>query len=262
MRDFDYHRPASLDDALALLRGGGKLLAGGQSLLPLMKLDLAEPAALVSLGDLVELKEIRREGDALVVGAAATHAEVEASDEVRRTVPALADLAGRIGDPQVRNRGTLGGSIAHADPAADYPAALVALDATVVTDRRRIEAGSFFHGMFATALDEDEIVTAVRFGVPERAAYAKFAHPASRFAVVGVMVARFASGVRVAVTGAGAGVFRVPEMEAALEGDFSPGALAGVGVSPDDLLSDDAASAPFRAHLVGVMARRAVEACA
>ena len=262
MRDFDYHRPASLDDARVLLRGGGKLLAGGQSLLPLMKLDLAEPAALVSLGDLAELKEIRREGDDLVVGAAATHAEVAASDEVRRSVPALADLAGRIGDPQVRNRGTLGGSIAHADPAADYPAALVALDAIVVTDRREIEAGSFFHGMFTTALEEDEIVTAVRFGVPERAAYAKFAHPASRFAVVGVMVARFASGVRVGVTGAGAGAFRVPEMEAALERDFSPGALAGVEVSADDLLSDDAASAAFRAHLVGVMARRAVEACA
>ena len=262
MRNFEYHRPDTLAEALTLLEQGGKALAGGQSLLPLLKLDLAEPEALVSLGGLAELKGIRRDGGLLTVGGGVTHDEIARSAEVRSAVPALARLAGRIGDPQVRNRGTLGGSIAHADPAADYPAALLALDAIVLTDRREIPADAFFRGMFQTALETHEIIRAVRFAVPEKAAYQKFPHPASRFAVVGVMVARGASGVRVAVTGAGPSPFRVAAMEEALAGSFDPGALAGVEVPSDDLLSDDAASAAYRAHLVRVLARRAVAACA
>lgn len=264
MRDFRYHRPGSLDEAVELMRGceEPRLLAGGQSLLPLMKLDLTRPSDVISLRDVAELKGIRRDGDTLEIGAAATHDAVHRSEEVRSALPALAELAGRIGDPQVRNRGTIGGSVAHADPAADYPAALVALDATVITQRREIPAEEFFQGMFATALEEGEIVTAIRFPLPEAACYAKFANPASKYAVVGVMVARTGGGVRVAVTGAGPGVFRVPEMEAALSADFSPGALDGIPVDASDLVSDDAAGADYRAHLVTVMARRAVAGCA
>lgn len=265
MRNFDYHRPATLDEALRLLAEGDgttKALAGGQSLIPLMKLDLAEPGALVSLAGLDELKGIREEDDTVIVGAGSTHAEVADSDVVRERIPALARMAGRIGDPQVRNRGTLGGSIAHADPAADYPAALVALGTTVVTDRREIEAGDFFVGMFTSALETDEIVKEVRFPVPECAAYAKFPNPASLFALAGVMVARTGEGVRVAVTGAGPSVFRAREMEERLAEDFTAGALEGVEIAAGDLLDDADASAEYRAHLAGVMARRAVEACA
>ncbi len=263
MQNFEYHRPSSLADAVAALRAAdeGKLLAGGQSLLPIMKHDLAAPTDLVSLRDVAGLDGIRVEGGELVVGAMSTHAEVADAPDVRSAIPGLAELAGRIGDPQVRNRGTLGGSLAHNDPAADYPAAVLALNATVVTDRRRIAADDYFRGMFATALDDDEIITAVRFPVPERAAYAKFPHPASKYAIVGVMVAKFPDGVRVAVTGAGRSVFRVPAMEEALEADFSPGALEGITVDAAELTSDLAAGPEYRAHLVGVMARRAVEAC-
>ena len=260
MRNFEYHRPGTLDEAVELLRGSpdAKLLGGGQSLLPLMKLDLAEPSRLVSVAGLPGLGDVATDDGHLVVGAAVTHAEVARSREVRDAVPALAELARRIGDPQVRNRGTLGGSIAHADPAADYPAALLALDAVVVTDRREIAADEFFQGLFRTALEPDEVVTRVRFAVPERAAWAKFQHPASRFAVVGVMVAAGPSGVRVGVTGAGPSVFRAHALEDALGEGFSERALANVRVPADDLLSDDAASAEYRAHLVGVLARRAV----
>jgi carbon-monoxide dehydrogenase medium subunit len=262
MRDFEVHRPATLAEALVLLRKGGKAMAGGQSLLPLLKLDLAEPREVVSLSGLAELDGIRREGDSLIVGAGATHDQIARSAEVRSHIPALARLAGKIGDPQVRNRGTLGGSIAHADPAADHPAALLALDATVVTDRREIGAHDFFRGVFQTALATDEIIRGVRFGIPSRAAYVKFPHPASKFAVVGVMVAQGRWGTRVAVTGAGPTPFRVPVMEEALERNFRAAALAGLSVPADDLLSDDSASNVYRAHLVGVLARRAVGACA
>lgn len=263
MQPFDYHRPATLDDALALLRehDDGKLLAGGQSLLPAMKHDLAAPEALISLRDVAELREISPDGDGVRVGAMATHAAVAASELVQKRIPALARMASRIGDPQVRHRGTLGGSLAHADPAADYPAALVSLRATVVTSEREIAADDFFEGMFMTALGEGEVITAVRFPRPQCAAYAKFASPASKYALAGVMVARHADEVRVAVTGAGRSVFRAPEMEAALADDFRPGALDGIAVSSDGLTSDVEASADYRAHLVGVMARRAVEAC-
>jgi carbon-monoxide dehydrogenase medium subunit len=263
MRDFQYHRPASLGDAIAALRAAsdGRFLAGGQSLLPVMKLDLSAPSDLVSLGGIAGLSAITREGDQLTIGAMATHADVAGSQVVRDAIPALAELAGQIGDPQVRHRGTLGGSVAHNDPAADYPAALVGLNATVITDRREIAADDFFGTMFATALEDDEIITAVRFAIPEAAAYAKFPTPASRYAMVGVMVARTADETRVAVTGAATGVFRVAAMEAALIDSFTSAAIEGIGPGDVELLSDLDASAEYRAHLVGVMARRAVAAC-
>ena len=262
MKSFEFHRPQSVGDAVALLRGNesAKLLAGGQSLLPVMKLDLAQPSDLVSLAAIPALREIRSEGGALVIGALVTHDAVAGSSEVRQQIPALAGLAAGIGDAQVRNRGTLGGSVAHADPAADYPAAVLGLGATIETDRRRIAADDFFVGFFQTALAADEIVTAVRFPVPERAAYAKFPHPASKYAVVGVFVAKTAGGVRVAVTGAGPRVFRVPALEAALTVRFSPDAVGASVVAPDDLRTDSEMSPEYRAHLVSVMARRAVQA--
>ncbi len=258
MKNFQFHRPKSVAEAVKLLKGSAaaKALAGGQSLLPMMKLDLAQPSDLVSLAGLADLRAVRVDGKNLLVGALATHTEVARST----AIPGLASLAGAIGDAQVRNRGTIGGSISHADPAADYPAALVGLGATVATDRRRIPADSFFTGLFQSALEPDELVTAVHFPVPERCAYAKFAHRASKFAVVGVMVAKTAGGVRVAVTGAGSSAFRVPEMEAALGKKFAPEALDGITVAAYRLQSDSEASAEFRAHLIGVMARRAVAA--
>ena len=262
MKDFAFHRPKTISEAVTLLKqnASAKLLAGGQSLLPVLKLDLAEPSDLISLGDVTELRDIRVDGDRVVIGALVTHDEVNRSPEVAKRIPALAQLAGLIGDAQVRNRGTLGGSVAHADPAADYPAALVALGATIATDRRKIAADDFFKGLFQTALERDEIVTAVHFPAPKRAGYAKFAHRASKYAVVGVMVAEGSGGVRVAVTGAGSWVFRVPPMEAALAKSFAPSAIDGVIVAPADLNSDAEASAEYRAHLVAVMAKRAVQA--
>lgn len=263
MKDFAFHRPASVADAIQALRGAeeGRFLAGGQSLLPVMKLQLAAPTDLVSVTGLAELKGVQVDGDHVVIGAATTHDEVSRSHAVRQAIPALAELAGDIGDPQVRNRGTLGGSVAHNDPAADYPAALVALGATVVTDRREIAADDFFQPMFATPLEDDELVTAVRFPIPEKAAYAKFHSPASKYALVGVMVAAGPAGVRVAVTGAGPGVFRVAAMEQALAADFSAGALDGITIEAAGLVSDLEAGAEYRAHLVTVMAKRAVAAC-
>jgi carbon-monoxide dehydrogenase medium subunit len=253
-----------MDEALGALRGteGGKVIAGGQSLLPIMKLNLAMPSDLVSLAGLPGLADITDNGDSVEVGAMCTHAQVAGSATVQGRIPALAALAVGIGDPQVRNAGTIGGSVAHNDPAADYPAACVALGATIVTDRREISSDDFFQGMFMTPLEEDEVITAVRFPVPARAAYAKFANPASKYAIAGVMVADGPAGVRVAVTGAsGDGVFRVAAMEAALEASFSADAVAGIAVSTDDMLSDTAAGPEYRAHLVTVMAKRAVEAC-
>lgn len=263
MQPFQFHRPASTNEALAAIRAAtdGKFLAGGQSLLPVMKLDLAAPTDLVSLGDLEGLRGIRLDGGTLVVGATTTHAEVAASEVVRDAIPALADMAGRIGDPQVRNRGTLGGSLAHNDPAGDYPAAVLGLGATVVTDRREIAADDYFQGLFTTALEEDELITEVRFPVPRRAGYSKFPSPASRYALVGVMVADGPGGPRVAVTGARRGVYRWTEAEEALAGSFSADALEGLAHGTDGVVDDAEASAEYRAHLVGVMTRRAVTAC-
>jgi aerobic carbon-monoxide dehydrogenase medium subunit len=264
MHNFEYHRPTSVADAVQALKGAedGKILAGGMTLIPTLKQRLAAPSDLIDLGAIAELKGIKDEGGTITIGAATPHVMVAESEVVRRAIPALADLAEGIGDPQVRNRGTIGGSIANSDPAADYPAALVGLDATVQTDRRRIRADDFFKGLFETALEEDEIVTAVSFPKPEKACYAKFPNPASRYAMVGVMVARTGGGVRVAVTGAGPCVFRLPEMEQALSGSFSPEAIKGIEISADGLNSDIHGSAAYRAHLVSVMARRAVTDCA
>jgi carbon-monoxide dehydrogenase medium subunit len=264
MQNFAFHRPKDVAGAVAALKKApeGKYLGGGQSLLPVMKLGLSAPSDLVSLAGLAELKGIKLQGKELVIGAGVTHAEVASSPEVRKAIPALAELAGHIGDPQVRNRGTLGGSLAHNDPAADYPAAALALAATVVTDRRMIPADDYFKGLYQTALAADEVITAVHFPVPAKAGYAKFPHPASRFALVGVMVAKGPAGVRVAVTGAGPGVFRQAEMEKALAGKFEAGAIASIAVPMAFLASDPYASAEYRAHLVGVMARRAVASCA
>ena len=261
MYNFVYHRPASVEEAAAIIAevDDGYLLAGGQTLLPVMKLRLSAPSDLVDLAAVDALKGIEVKDGALVVGAMTTHAEVAVQGH---EIPALAALASGIGDPQVRNRGTIGGSIANNDPAADYPAALVGLGASIETNRRRIAADDFFIGMFETALDEHEIVTAVRFPKPEAAGYAKFPNPASRFAIVGVMVARWAAEIRVAVTGAGPCVFRVQAMEKALSSEFSPEAIEGLKIPAEGLNDDLHASAEYRAHLVGVMARRAVAAAA
>ena len=262
MYAFNYHRPGSLDEALKTLAGAddGRLLAGGQTLLPTMKQRLAQPSDVIDLSGVADLHGIARDGDRLVVGAMTTHAEVHGSGEVRDAIPALADLAGLIGDPQVRNRGTIGGSVANADPAADYPAAVVGLGARIETNKRSIDADDFFTGLFETALEEGELVTAVHFPIPSRAGYAKFPNPASRYAVVGVMVSDGPAGTRVAVTGAGPSVFRVAEMEKALAGDFSPSAVASISVPASGLNSDIHASNEYRAHLVTVMAKRAAAA--
>lgn len=261
MYDFTYARPASVADAKTALANAdddGVFLAGGQSLIPALKLRLRRPSTVVDLSSLPGLDGIAIEGDRLVIGALATHAAVASSKIVREKLPALAALAASIGDPQVRNRGTLGGSIANADPAADYPAGVVGLDAEVVTDKRTIKADDFFTGMFETALQPGEIVTAVKFRIPEKAAYAKFPQPASHFALAGVLVAKFTDGVRVAVTGAGPSVFRVEAMEKALAKNFASVALSNITVPADGLNADLHADAAYRAHLIGVLAKRAL----
>ena len=258
-----YHRPGTVAEAARLGRGDVRLLAGGQSLLPSIKLGLAAPEGLVDLGAIAELAGIKADASAVTIGAMTTHATVAASAEVRRAIPALATLAGSIGDRQVRNRGTIGGSLANNDPAADYPAAVLALGATIVTDRRRIAADDYFVGLFETALEPGELITKVSFPIPQKAAYVKFPNPASRYALVGVFVAKTASGVRVAVTGAGeGGVFRVQALESALAANFAASALDGLTVPASGLSSDIHADADYRAHLIGVMARRAVAAAA
>jgi len=264
MYEFNYHRPGTLEAAAAALAAAedGQVLAGGQTLIPTLKQRLASPSDVVDLGSIAGLDGVRREGESIVVGAMTRHADVASSPEVQAAIPALASLAEGIGDPQVRNCGTIGGSIANADPAADYPAAVVALGATVRTDRRTIAGDDFFTDLFETALEEGEIVVSVTFPIPRRAAYAKFPNPASRYAIVGVMVADTGGGIRVAVTGAGARVFRVGAMEDALGASFSADAIGGIQVPQDGLNEDIHASAEYRAHLVGVMARRAVAAAA
>ena len=264
MYDFTYHRPSSLEEARTHLETAAEpaLLAGGMTLIPVLKQRLAIHSDLIDLGGIEKLKGIREEDGGLVIGAMMDHAAVAGSMLVRTRIPALAQLAGSIGDPQVRNRGTLGGSIANNDPAADYPAVLLGLGATIKTDRRVIAADDFFTDLFETALEEAEIITAVSFPVPEQAGYVKFPQPASRFALVGVFVARGPAGTRVAVTGAGPCVFRVAEMEAALSADFAPDALAGISIDPEGLNADIHAGAEYRAHLITVLAGRAVAAAA
>lgn len=261
MYAFDYHRPATVRDAQGLLKDGAKLLAGGQTLIPTMKQRLASPSAVVDLGAIAELRRIEQIGGALVIGAMATHAEIAESKTVRSALPGLAGVASGIGDPHVRNSGTIGGSVANNDPAADYPAAVLALGATVITSKRQIAADAFFNGLFTTTLGEDEIITALSFPLGAKFGYAKFANPASRYALVGVAVAQRGAEVRVAVTGAGSnGVFRVPAMEAALAKSFTPDAIAGVKADASALMSDIHADAAYRANLICVMAKRAVKA--
>lgn len=259
---FRYLRATSLADAESLFAktSDARYIAGGQTLIPTMKQRLAAPAALIDLSRIPALSFIRRENAALVIGACTPHADVAASSEVRAAIPALGHLAGLIGDPAVRHKGTLGGSVANNDPAADYPAAVLAFGATVKTTRRTIAADIFFTGLFQTALADGELISEIAFPIPVRAGYAKFPHPASRYALVGVFVAQFPDAVRVAVTGAGPGVFRVSEMERALNARFAPDSAARVAVAPDGLNSDLFGSAEYRAHLVTVMAKRAVAA--
>ncbi|MEQ8334178.1 xanthine dehydrogenase family protein subunit M [Nisaea sp.] len=261
MYEFEHHKPATVADAVSAMKGAddGKLLAGGQTMIPTLKQRLASPSDLVDLGGIAELKGITVSGGTITIGAMTTHAAVADSADIKATLPALAELADHIGDAQVRNRGTIGGSVANNDPAADYPAACLALGATIHTSQRDISADDFFTGMFETALEEDEIITKVSFPVAKKAAYMKFPNPASRYALVGVFIADGPAGTRVAVTGAGQdGVFRVPEMESALSANFSADAVSGVKVSADDLNADIHASADYRAHLITVMAKRAV----
>jgi aerobic carbon-monoxide dehydrogenase medium subunit len=262
MYQFNYHKPASVADAAALLSRNpdAKPLAGGQTLVAAMKLRLAAPPDLVDLAAIAELRGIKADGGSLTIGAMTRHGEVAGSKEVMQSIPALATLAASIGDRMVRNMGTIGGSIANSDPAADYPAGVLGLGATVNTNKRKIAADQFFKGMYETALEPGEIITSVSFPVPKRAGYAKFKNPASRYAIVGVFAAEGSNGVRVAVTGAGPSAFRVPEMEKALTSKFSPDAIADIKIPSSGLNSDIHASSEYRAHLVTVMAKRAVQA--
>jgi aerobic carbon-monoxide dehydrogenase medium subunit len=264
MYAIDYQQPKTLADAASMLAStGGRPLAGGQSLVAAMKLRLSQPGTLVDLAGIADLRGIRRNGERLAIGAMTRHAEIASSDVVRTAMPALSDLAEGIGDRQVRNMGTLGGSLANNDPAADWPAAVLATGATIRTHQRAIAADDFFNGMFETALGPDEIIIAVDFPLVERAAYVKFPNPASRFALVGVFVARSSNGdVRVAVTGAAPSVFRATGIEEALARSFTPAAAKGVAIDASGLNSDLHASAEYRAHLVSVMASRAVAAIA
>lgn len=261
MYAFELHHAKSVADASAMLaKTGGKALAGGQSLVAAMKLRLAQPGHVVDLSGIAELKGIRKDGEAIVIGAMTRHGEVAQSDVVRHAIPALAALAEGIGDRQVRNMGTIGGSLANNDPAADWPAAVLGLGATVATNKRRIAADDFFKGMFQTALADDEIIVSVSFPVPKKAAYAKFPNPASRFALVGVFVAQTGHGVRVAVTGAASSVFRCEPVEDALAKSWTAAAAKSVEVDAGNLNGDLHASPAYRAHLIAVQASRAVAA--
>jgi carbon-monoxide dehydrogenase medium subunit len=260
MYDFSYQKPASLADVAKILQGDpeAKALAGGMTYIPVLKQRLAKPTVVVDLARL-GLTGVKVGANSVTIGAMTTHAKVAESAELKAKLPGLSALAGMIGDEAVRHRGTIGGSIANNDPAADYPAAALALGATIKTNKRSIPADDYFTGMFSTALEQDEIITEVEFSVPEKAGYEKFRNPASRYAIVGVFVAKFPSGVRVAVTGAGqGGVYRQTEMEQALTANFAPDAVANIKTSPDGMNGDIHASPEYRAHLVGVIAKRAV----
>jgi carbon-monoxide dehydrogenase medium subunit len=261
MYDFAYHKPSSIADAVKLLASDpdARAISGGMTLLPALKLRLNKPSAVVDLSGIAELRGVRREGGTIIIGALTKHFEIATGAEIKSAIPALAWMASTIGDTQVRNRGTMGGSVANNDPSADYPAALLALGATIQTDKRKVSADDFFQGMFATALDTGELVTAIHIPVPEKAGYAKMKNPASRYSMAGVFVARGPQGVRVAANGAGAnGAFRVKEMEAALSSNWSPDAVASIKLDPSAMNGDIHGSAEYRAHLVTVMAKRAV----
>ena len=262
MYETSYHRPSSIDEAVAMFAKGSdsKYLAGGHTLIPVMKQRLAAPSDVIDLAKIEDLVGIEATGDTLTIKAATTYFDIMQSDDVKKSIPAIAYLTSVLGDPAVRHRGTIGGSIANNDPAADYPAALLALGATVKTNKRSISADDFFKGLFTTALEDGEIITQVAFPIPAKAGYAKMRHPASRFALTAVFVARTKAGeVRIAATGASqSGVMRVPAIEAALKTNWSAGALDGVNISADGLLADIHGSASYRANLIKVMAQRAV----
>jgi carbon-monoxide dehydrogenase medium subunit len=262
MYDFNYTKPSSIPAAVQALSADieAKALAGGQTFIPVLKQRLNKPSTIVDLSDL-GLKGIAADAKTVTIGAMTTHHQIESSEEVKRMLPGLAKMASWIGDTQVRHRGTMGGSLANNDPSACYPAAVLALNATIHTDHRSIAADAFFQGMFTTALEPGELITAIEFPTAEKSNYEKFRNPASRYAVVGVFVAKTASGVRVAITGAGQnGVFRHTAMEQALSANFSPDAITGITTPADGLNGDIHASPEYRAHLIGVMARRAVAA--
>ena len=259
MYNFTFERPASLADASQRAKSGGQPLAGGQTLLAAMKQRLLAPDSLIDLAAIASLAGVSKEGNAIVIGAMTRHRDVEHNDLVRSAIPALAGLAGGIGDRQVRARGTLGGSVANNDPAACYPSAVHGLGATILTTDRKIAADDFFQGMYATALEPGELITAISFPIPQRAAYVKFRQPASRFAIVGVFLAQTASGVRVAITGASAGVFRHTGLEAALNQSFTPAAVDGVAIDASSLNTDLHGTAAYRAQLIRVLTRQAVQ---
>ena len=263
MYNFSYEKVNSLDEAVKVMKGAedGKFLAGGQTMLPTMKHRLAGPSDLIDLSGIKELRGITSDESSVTIGAMVTHATVACSSEVKEAIPALAKLAGNIGDPAVRNRGTIGGSIANNDPAADYPAAVIALDAKVITNKRELEGSAFFTGMFETALDDDEIITSVKFPRAAAAAYMKFENPASRYAIAGVFLVKTTDGVRIGVTGATSCAHRGLRLEEALTQNFSPDSVDKVELPVDKMNSDIHASAEYRAHLVKVMTKRAVEAC-
>ena len=263
MYAFTYHAPTTVRQAVNLLAKNpeAKLLAGGHSLIPVMKLRLASPSAIIDMNKVEGLSGVEVKGRSVVIGAMTRHFEVANSQTLRDVLPALAGVPGSIGDPHVRYRGTIGGSVANNDPNADYPAALLGLGATIITSKRRIAADDFFQGMFTTALEPDEIITKISFPIAKKAAYQKFKHPASGFALVGVFVSKRGSDIRVAVTGAGGnGVFRVTAFEEALKKRFSPKSIEGISVPAEGMSSDIHAGAEYRAHLVGVLARRALAA--
>jgi len=262
MYEFNFHKPASLDEAKSLFNDAedGTYLAGGMTLIPTLKQRLASPSDVIDLSGIAGLNSIAVAGGAVTIGALTPHSTVADSAELAESLPVLSQLAGLIGDSQVRNRGTMGGSVANSDPAADYPAAVVALDSTVLTTEREIAGHSFFQDLFTTQLNEGELITAIRYSIPKRAAYQKFPNPASRYAVAGVLIAEFADGVRVGVTGAGPCAFRHAEMEAALSADLRESALDAIKVDYSNFNSDLHASAEYRGQLVSVMARRAVRA--
>jgi len=260
MHPFSFHHTSNINESVSLKKENtdAKYVAGGQSLVGVLKLRLDQPTHLINLGLIPELSGISVEGNTLTIGAMTRHAEVAASSVVKNAIPGLAQLAGLIADRMVRNMGTIGGSVANNDPSADYPAGLLGLNATIVTNQREIKADDFFIGMFETALESSELIQSIHFAKPVKSAYAKFKHPASRYAVVGVFVAQLANEVRVAVTGAGSSVFRLSEYEAALTNNFSVSAIENIDVSSDDLNSDFFADSEYRAHLIKLMAMQAV----
>ena len=261
MKNFNFKSPANTKEATKLATGRSTFLAGGMSLLPAIKLRLAAYSDLINIKKIKALSGIKVSSKSIRIGATTTHAEVASSKEVGKSIPSLSMLADGIGDPQVRNRGTIGGSIANNDPAADYPSACLALNATIHTSKRKIPADKFFKGMFETDLKKGELIEAIEFELPEKSSYAKFPNPASRYAIVGVYVAKLKKEVRVAITGAGNSVFRSKELEVALSGNFSPSAIDKANISSKELNSDIHASSEYRAHIIKVMAKKAVSSC-